>query len=140
MGRGSNSGIDQLVNAMTTATAQSKSSSAMMILLENSAGQRNSIGSTLEELRLILDRLDSPKQFGVCIDTCHLFSSGYDLRTKDGVNKVIEKFKDIVGIKELKVVHLNDSKGTLGSNLDRHEHIGLGLIGIEGLAVIPQLP
>ena len=140
MGRGSNSGIDQLVNAMTTTTAQSKSSSAVMILLENNAGQRNSIGSTLEELRLILDRLDSPKQFGVCIDTCHLFSSGYDLRTKDGVNKVIEKFKDIVGIKELKVVHLNDSKGTLGSNLDRHEHIGLGLIGIEGLAAFLNYP
>ena len=84
MGRGSNSGIDQLVNAMTTANAQSKSASAVMVLLENSAGQRNSIGGTLEELRLILDRLDSPKQFGVCIDTCHLFSSGYDLRTKDG--------------------------------------------------------
>ena len=141
MGRGSNNGIDQLVNAITTATnAQSKSASAVVVLLENNAGQKNSIGGTLEELRLILDRLDSSKQFGICIDTCHLFSSGYDLRTKKDVDKILEKFKDIVGLKELKVVHLNDAKGGLGSNLDRHEHIGLGSIGIEGMAAFLDKP
>jgi deoxyribonuclease-4 len=134
MGRGSNNGIDQLVNAITTANAQSKSASAVVVLLENNAGAKNSIGGTLEELRFILDRLNSSKHFGVCIDTCHLFSSGYDLRTKEDVDKIFEKFKDIVGLKELKVVHLNDAKGGLGSNLDRHEHIGLGSIGIEGMA------
>ena len=68
------------------------------------------LACTLESLRLILDKSDSPKQFGVCIDTCHLFSSGYDLRTKDGVDKVIEKFKEIVGIKELKVYTLMTQK------------------------------
>jgi deoxyribonuclease IV len=141
MGRGSNNGIDQLVNAITTATnAQSKTASAVVVLLENSAGQKNSIGGTLEELRLILDRLDGSKQFGICIDTCHLFSSGYDLRTKEDVDKILEKFKDIVGLKELKVVHLNDAKAGLGSNLDRHEHIGLGYIGIEGMAAFLDNP
>jgi deoxyribonuclease IV len=140
MGRGSNNGIDQLVNAITTASAQSKSASALVVLLENNAGQKNSIGGTLEELRLILDRLDSSKQFGICIDTCHLFSSGYDLRTKEDVDKIFEKFKDIVGLKELKIVHLNDAKGGLGSNLDRHEHIGLGSIGIEGMAAFLNKP
>src|SRR5919106_5008886 len=134
MGRGSNNGIDQLVNAITTATnAQSKSASAVVVLLENNAGQKNSIGGTLEELRLILDRLDSSKQFGICIDTCHLFASGYDLRTREDVNMIFEKIKATVGMKELKIVHLNDSKGGLGSNLDRHEHIGLGSIGVEGI-------
>jgi deoxyribonuclease IV len=133
MGVGSNSGIDQLVNALTVASAGSKSENKVAVLLENNVGQKNSVGGTLEELRLILDRLDSSKQFGVCIDTCHLFASGYDLRTKKDVNIIFEKIKAIVGMKELKIVHLNDSKGGLGSNLDRHEHIGLGSIGVEGL-------
>jgi deoxyribonuclease IV len=132
MGKGSKSGIDQLVKAITT--AWSKSGGGVEVLLENNAGQKNRVGGTFEELRLILDRLDSSKEFGVCIDTCHLFASGYDLRTKADVEITFNKFKDIVGLKELKIVHLNDSKGGLGSNLDRHEHIGLGFIGIEGIA------
>jgi deoxyribonuclease IV len=134
MGRGSNSGIDQLINALKVASASSKSANQAMVLLENNVGQKNTVGGTLEELRLILDRLDSSKQFGVCIDTCHLFASGYDLRTKEDVSIIFEKIKAIVGLKELKIVHLNDSKGGLGSNLDRHEHIGLGSIGVEGIS------
>jgi deoxyribonuclease IV len=137
MGRGSNSGIDQLVKAINSAC--SKCGSGLAVLLENSAGQKNSVGSTFEELRLILDRLGNSKEIGVCIDTCHLFASGYDLRTKADVEIVFNKFKDIVGLKELKIVHLNDSKGRLGSNLDRHEHIGLGSIGIEGIAAFLNL-
>ena len=133
MGRGSNTGIDQLVNALTVASARSKSENRVVVLLENNVGQKNSVGGTFEELRLILDRLDNSKRFGVCIDTCHLFASGYDLRTKEDVNIIFEKIKAIVGMKELKIVHLNDSKGGLGSNLDRHEHIGLGSIGVEGI-------
>ncbi len=134
MGRGSTSGINQLVNALRTAIVCSKSEKEVVVLLENNVGQKNSVGGTLEELRLILDRLDSSKQFGVCIDTCHLFASGYDLRTKQDVNIIVEKIKAIVGLKELKIIHLNDSKGGLGSNLDRHEHIGLGSIGVEGIS------
>jgi deoxyribonuclease IV len=133
MGKGSNSGIDQLVNALTAATAHSKSASEVVVLLENNVGRKNSIGGTLEELRLILDRLDSSRQFGVCMDTCHLFASGYDLRTNEDVDIIFEKIKDIIGLNELKIIHLNDSKGKLGSNLDRHEHIGLGSIGAEGI-------
>jgi deoxyribonuclease IV len=133
MGRGSTNGIDQLLNALRTAVVCSKSEKEVMVLLENNAGQKNSVGGTLEELRLILDRLDSSKQFGVCIDTCHLFASGYDLRTKQDVNIIFEKIKAVVGLKELKIIHLNDSKGGLGSNVDRHEHIGLGSIGVEGI-------
>jgi deoxyribonuclease-4 len=133
MGRGSNSGINQLVNALRTAIVCSKSEKEVVVLLENNVGRKNSVGGTLEELRLLLDRLDSSKQFGVCIDTCHLFASGYDLRTKQDVNILVEKIKAIVGLKELKIIHLNDSKGGLDSNLDRHEHIGLGSIGVEGI-------
>ena len=132
MGKGQASGIDQLVNAVESASATAKG--GPVVLLENNAGQKNSVGGNFEELRMILDRLDDPKSFGVCTDTCHLFASGYDLRKKADVDKTIEKFDDTVGLKELKFIHLNDSKGALGSNLDRHEHIGLGMIGTEGMA------
>lgn len=131
MGKGQASGIDQLVKAIEIARRKTKD--GPIVLLENNAGHSNSIGGNFEELRLILDRLDNPKEFGVCVDTCHLFASGYELRKKPDVEKTLEKFENIVGLKELKFVHLNDSKGTLGSNLDRHDHIGLGMIGSEGL-------
>jgi deoxyribonuclease-4 len=132
MGKGQASGIDQLVKAIEV--ARSKSGGGPVVLLENNAGHNNSIGANFEELRLVLDRLDDPKEFGVCVDTCHLFASGYDLRKKADVDKTLEKFDNTTGLKELKFIHLNDSKGPRGSNLDRHEHIGLGMIGGEGLA------
>lgn len=145
MGKGSKAGIDQLVSAVNAARDRSKKKGeSVTVLLENNAGQKNSIGATFEELRTILDRLG--KGTGVCIDTCHAFASGYDLRTRDGVEKTLDAFEKTVGMKELKVIHLNDSKGALGSNLDRHEHVGLGNIGKAGLAAflkhksIAQLP
>ncbi|HEY3094921.1 MAG TPA: deoxyribonuclease IV [Nitrososphaera sp.] len=131
MGKGQASGINQLVKAIHAARV--KSGDAPIVLLENNAGQKNSMGGNFEELRMILDRLDDPKQFGVCSDTCHLFASGYELRTKADVDKTLEKLENVVGLRELKFIHLNDSKGPLSSNLDRHEHIGLGHIGTEGM-------
>ncbi len=133
MGQGSSRGIDQLVDGLLTARASNNTSNGVIVLLENNVGQKNSIGAKLEELRLILDRLDNSKQFGVCIDTCHLFAAGYDLRRTEDVNTTFDKIEDIVGLKELRIIHLNDSRGELGSNLDRHEHIGLGSIGLEGI-------
>src|SRR5918992_3979821 len=107
MGRGSNSGIDQLINALNVASVQSTYANEVMILLENNAGYKNNVGGTLEELRLILDRLNSSERFGLCIDTCHLFASGYDLRTDESVSKVIENIKDTIGLKTVKIIHLN---------------------------------
>lgn len=140
MGRGSNMGVDQLISALSTDSAHNNSASGVMVLLENNAGYKNNVGGTLEELRLILDRLNSSQRFGLCVDTCHLFASGYDLRTDESVKKVIENIKDTIGLKAVKVIHLNDSKGPLGSNLDRHEHIGLGSIGMEGIAAFINHP
>src|SRR6185503_7998370 len=128
MGKGTKSGIDQLVGAINSAHDRSKTKGEPVVLLENNAGQKNSVGGNFEELRLILDRL-GPKGYGVCLDTCHLFASGYDLRTRENVSETLEHFGKVVGIRQLKAVHLNDSKGSLKSNIDRHEHIGLGHIG-----------
>jgi deoxyribonuclease-4 len=147
LGKGPEAGVGQLVNAVNTARdrAAKKKGESVTVLLENNAGQKNSIGATFEELRAILDRLGG-SGVGVCLDTCHAFASGYDLRTEKDVEKTLGAFDKAVGLKELKVVHLNDSKGALGSNLDRHEHIGLGSIGREGMAAflghkaIAQLP
>jgi deoxyribonuclease IV len=93
------------------------------------------MGCTIEDLREILDRLPN-KGYGTCLDTCHAFISGYDLRTKEACLNFIDKFDEIIGLKSLKFIHLNDSKMEIGSHDDRHEHIGLGKIGVEGLKTI----
>ncbi|MBI3023123.1 MAG: deoxyribonuclease IV [Thaumarchaeota archaeon] len=103
-----------------------------MILLENMAGQKNCIGARFEELDLILGAIKSRERVGICLDTCHAYAAGFDLSSKAAVERTLGLFEDLVGLDEIKVIHLNDSKGKLGSNLDRHEHIGLGYIGEAG--------
>ena len=131
LGKGAKAGADQLVSAVCTARDRAKRSN-VTILLENNAGQKNNVGGTFEELRTLLDRIG--KQTGVCLDTCHAFASGYDLSTPAAAEKTLSAFEKAIGFSQLKVVHLNDSKGPLGSNLDRHEHVGLGNIGPKGLS------
>ncbi|MHA2364618.1 MAG: deoxyribonuclease IV [Candidatus Hodarchaeales archaeon] len=102
------------------------------ILLENSAGTKNSIGNTFSDLSTIIDNFSDPNKLGICLDTCHMFAVGYDLRSKEGIEKTLEEFDSLIGKSWLKVVHANDSKGELGSGIDRHEHIGMGYIGEKG--------
>ncbi len=108
----------------------------MMILLENTAGQKNSVGSDFKQLAEIFFALKPAKRFGICFDTCHTFAAGYDLRTKIAVKETLHKFDEAVGFDYLKILHLNDSKGKLGSQVDRHYHIGLGGIGKQGLGEV----
>ena len=140
LGKGLDNGISQVVKACSFALDYYKSSNqngnSVTILFENSAGQKNNIGSKFEEIRIILDKLNSSREFGVCLDTCHAFAAGYDFRTEDNVNATIDHFNSIIGLKELKMVHLNDSKDKINSNRDRHEHIGLGNIGKEGFKAL----
>ena len=98
------------------------------VLLENSAGQGSSLGKTLEEVGEALRLLTPPERFGVCIDTCHLFAAGYDLRSEN-FSKVWTEFETHIGFDRLRALHLNDSKSALGSCVDRHEHIGEGHLG-----------
>ena len=136
LGFGEKNGINQIVNACNFALDNFHSSYRrhlrLNILIENSSGQKNSIGSKFDEIRDILDVLND-KKFGVCFDTCHAFASGYDLRTAEKVIETMNNFSDIINIKNLKVLHLNDSKGKINEKKDRHQHIGLGSIGKEGL-------
>lgn len=133
-GAGDQKGIEKLVKSFTNAAGDSPND--VMILLENTAGQRNSVGSNFEQLASILFQLKPAKRFGVCLDTCHAFAAGYDLRTEKTTKSTLEQFKKFVGIEHLKIIHLNDSKGEIGCNKDRHEHIGLGKIGETGLSYI----
>jgi len=109
-------------------------------LIENSAGSGGTIiGDTFEEIGQIIKAL--PKyDIGVCFDTCHAFVSGYDLRTKQAVEKTLENFDKLIGLSKLRLMHANDTKTDLGSHIDRHEHIGYGKIGPEGFKVLLHHP
>ena len=130
LGTGEEAGIKKLVEGLTKA-GQTKND--VMILLENTAGQKNSVGSDFKQLGEIFKQLKPGKKFGVCIDTCHAFVAGYDLRTAEKVKETFKEFDKHVGIENLKILHLNDARGELGCNLDRHYHLGLGGIGEEGM-------
>jgi len=102
-----------------------------MVLLEHTAGQGTSLGATFEQLASIVARMDGHRRVGVCLDTCHLIASGYDICSADGYASTFTQFGRLVGFDRLKVFHLNDSKKPLGSRVDRHEHIGQGCLGLE---------
>jgi deoxyribonuclease-4 len=133
LGTGEEAGIKRLVKGLTKA---GEVKNDVMILLENTAGQKNSVGSHFEQLGEIFRQLKPEKKFGICFDTCHAFVSGYDLRTEKDVKETFKEFEKHVGMKNLKILHLNDAKGEIGCNLDRHYHIGLGQIGEKGLSKI----
>lgn len=130
LGDGMAGGRARVISAINTSLAVSDAE--VMLLLENTAGEKNSVGSSFEHIRGIMDGLDDTRRIGVCFDTCHAFAAGYELRTEEGIADTLGQFDEQVGLKNLKVIHLNDTKGDKGSALDRHEHIGLGFIGVDG--------
>ena len=112
----------------------------VILLLENTAGEKNGVGSTFEDIAAVLEGIEARKRVGVCFDTCHAFGAGYELRTREGIEETIARFHEILGEERCMLIHLNDSKGELGSGLDRHEHIGLGKIGEGGFRLILSHP
>ena len=104
----------------------------VMLLLENTAGEKNSVGSSFEHITSIIGQIQKRERIGICFDTCHAFAAGYDLRTNEDLTDTLQQFDELIGLSHLRIVHLNDSKGERGSGLDRHEHIGMGAIGEEG--------
>lgn len=114
----------------------------LKILLETSTGQGSEICHKIEELAYFFKKLSRNKnkqiseRFGICVDTCHIFAAGYDLVTKSSMYMYLEAFEELIGLKHIKLIHLNDSKKELGSNVDRHENIGKGYIGSKGLLEI----
>jgi deoxyribonuclease-4 len=103
-----------------------------MILLEQTAGQGTALGATFEQLASIIARMNDHGRVGVCLDTCHLLASGYDLTTPEGYARTFKEFGRTVGFERLRAFHMNDSKKPLGSRVDRHTHIGEGHVGLDG--------
>jgi deoxyribonuclease-4 len=103
-----------------------------MVLLETTAGQGTALGRTFEELGAILDQVEEPKRVGVCVDTCHVFAAGYDIRDAAAYAAMIAEAERAVGLGRIRCWHCNDSRGQVGSRRDRHEHIGRGRIGNTG--------
>ena len=101
------------------------------VLLEHTAGQGTNLGHRFEHLAYIIDRLNQSRRIGVCLDTCHLLTAGYDMCSDAGYQATFEEFDRLVGLDRIKVFHLNDSKRPCGSRVDRHEHIGKGCLGLD---------
>jgi len=103
--------------------------SGVIAVIENTAGQGTNLGHTFEQIRFIIDHVEDKSRVGVCIDTCHSYSAGYDVKTKSGFTETFTKFENIIGFSYLKGMHLNDTKKEFGSRVDRHETLGNGLLG-----------
>jgi hypothetical protein len=101
-----------------------------MIILEHTAGQGTSLAATFEQMAYILARAKDHRRLGVCLDTCHLLASGYDIASPEGYAATFKQFDQLIGVDRLTLFHLNDSKRPLGSRVDRHEHIGHGCVGL----------
>jgi deoxyribonuclease-4 len=120
--------------------AVSRRSGNALLLLENTAGHKGDISSSIRALRDIFDACHGEAIGGICIDTCHAFAHGYDVTAPDGVQRLLDEIDDCFGIDMLRLIHLNDSKKPCGSGLDRHEHIGEGFIGTSGFRTFLSSP
>ena len=106
------------------------------LVIENTAGQGSNLGYKFEHLAYIIDKIEDKSRVGVCIDTCHMFTAGYDIRTREAYDKTWNSFDEIVGRKYLMGMHINDSKPPLGSRVDRHDSLGVGKIGWDAFSFI----
>lgn len=129
MGAGAAAGIAAVVAALDEVTRRT-AGFGVRVALENTAGAGHAIGRTFGELAAVLDRAAWPERLGVCVDTCHLFAAGYDIRTPAGWRAALAECEATVGLRRLLAFHLNDARSELGSGLDRHEHIGAGRLGL----------
>ncbi|MBC2714432.1 MAG: deoxyribonuclease IV [Desulfobacteraceae bacterium] len=135
MGEGAAKGIKRIADNINF-IFESTTRNSTRLLLETTAGQGTSIGHTFEQLAAIMDNVSDKTRIGVCLDTCHIFAAGYDISTKTGYEHTIRDFDDIISLKNLFVIHLNDTKKGCGTRVDRHEHIGDGFIGLDAFKFI----
>jgi deoxyribonuclease-4 len=130
LGAGADRGLARIVAALDETTRRTPGY-RVRIALENTAGAGDTIGRTFADLAALLAGAARPERLGICVDTCHLFAAGYDIRTRAGYRRAVAECADAVGLDRVLAFHLNDAKAPLGSGLDRHEHIGRGYLGRE---------
>jgi len=136
-GDGEEAGVERLVRAIDM-LEEKLPEARVKVWLETTAGQGTGVGYRFEHLGEVLRRARSPARVGICLDTCHVFAAGYDLRTPEEYERTIREFDRVIGLENLAAIHLNDSKKDLGSRVDRHEHIGQGCIGLEAFRCLMQ--
>ncbi|WP_419174371.1 deoxyribonuclease IV [Desulfosediminicola sp.] len=137
-GDGVEAGLERFVAGMDNALESGYDD--VMLLIETTAGQGTGLGSRFEEIGYIRANSKFPERIGVCVDTCHIFAAGYDLRTAEAYETTMQALDEHVGVEYVKFIHLNDSKKDLGCRVDRHEHIGDGMIGLEGFRLLVNDP
>jgi deoxyribonuclease IV len=137
-GKGEDAGIERIVRALRSAHERCKDK--VRVLLETTAGSGNSVGHSFSQLGRIVNALPRGERPGICLDTCHAFAAGYELRTPQGLRETLDEMDREVGLARLGLIHANDSKAGLGSRLDRHEHIGEGELGMQAFTVMAGHP
>jgi len=135
MDSGTHVGIMEIARSINRLFSETPEVSTRL-LLETTAGQGSNLGHTFEELAKIIQLVDQKERLGICLDTCHIFAAGYDIRTPKAYQKTLDHFNAVLGLDRLCVIHVNDSKKGLGSRIDRHTHIGKGAIGLEAFKLI----
>ena len=125
--------LGKISESLNTAMEQTQN---VILVIENTAGQGTNLGYKLEHLKYLIDNSNDKSRIGVCIDTCHFFVSGYDIRDKESYDKSFGEFEQLIGFEYLKGMHINDSKPPLGSKVDRHQSLGIGEIGIEFFKIL----
>lgn len=135
LGKGTDHGLYCVIQSLNTIHAEHPNIKTR-IALETTAGQGSCLGARFEELAEILEKVQSPERLRICLDTAHIFAAGYDLSAKNGAKKVFKTFDDIIGLQQLCALHINESKASLGSRIDRHENLGQGKIGLDAFCWI----
>ena len=149
LGTGLDAGLDRLVPALEQAL--DRCSETTWLLVENSAGTGGTIGRSIDELSVIVDRLGRHERLGICLDSCHLYASGYDVTAADELDRTLAEVDEKIGLDRLRALHINDSKAPLGSNRDRHDNVGKGMMGerlgvflghpsLQGLPAVLEVP
>ena len=149
LGAGMEAGLERVVEAMKQVL--DRSSETTWLLMENSAGSGDTIGRSIEELAVIFEQVNRHPRLGVCLDSCHLYASGYDVTDEPALDAVLDEVDRELGLDRLRALHVNDSKTPLGSNVDRHENVGEGLLGeklgvflgnqrLQGLPAVLEVP
>jgi deoxyribonuclease-4 len=135
MGAGEEAGIARVVAGLNRAHAATPAYRTLT-LLETTAGQGSALGYRFEQLRAMMDGIREPERVGFCFDTCHVFAAGYEIRTPEAYAATVDEFDRLLGLFRLKCFHFNDSKKGLGSRVDRHDHIGTGVLGLSAFSFI----
>jgi deoxyribonuclease-4 len=139
VGAGEKDGIKRIAESLNLAHPDTPGYRTRSIL-ETTAGQGSAIGYRFEQLGGIIDLVDEKDRVGVCFDTCHVFAAGYDISTEGGWEETIGAFDDVIGLRRLSAIHVNDSRKERGSRVDRHDHIGKGKIGLPGFRMLMNDP